>query len=121
MNSPVNQIKERLSIEDIVSSYIKLDRAGTNLKGKCPFHNEKTPSFYFSRARKLLLFWLWSFGDIFTFVEEFEGLDFKGALKLLANRAGVVLESYTKENREKKARKRLYQAMEEATLFLKII
>ncbi len=119
MNSPVNQIKERLSIEDIVSSYIKLDRAGTNLKGKCPFHNEKTPSFFISPGRgSYYCFGCGASGDIFTFVEEFEGLDFKGALKLLANRAGVVLESYTKENREKESEKeRLYQAMEEATLF----
>jgi len=46
MNSPVDKIKERLSIEEVVSAYIKLDRAGNNLKAKCPFHNEKTPSFF---------------------------------------------------------------------------
>ena len=45
MNSPVSQIKERLTIEEVVSTYIKLERAGANLKAKCPFHNEKTPSF----------------------------------------------------------------------------
>ncbi|MDO8659869.1 MAG: DNA primase [Candidatus Parcubacteria bacterium] len=119
MNSSVQQIKERLSIEDVVSSYIKLDRAGANLKGKCPFHNEKTPSFFISPARgSYYCFGCGASGDIFTFVEEFEGLDFKGALKMLASKAGVVLESYTKENKEKESEKeRLYKAMEEATLF----
>ncbi len=119
MNSPVNQIKERLSIEDVISSYIKVDRVGSSLKAKCPFHNEKTPSFFISPARgSYYCFGCNASGDIFTFVEEFEGLDFKGTLKLLANKAGVKLESFTKENREQESeRERLYQAMEEATLY----
>ncbi|OGJ02397.1 DNA primase, partial [Candidatus Nomurabacteria bacterium RIFCSPLOWO2_12_FULL_44_11] len=80
MNSSVEQIKERLSIEEVVSSYIKLERTGANLKAKCPFHNEKTPSFFVSPAREsYYCFGCGASGDIFTFVEEFEGLDFKGA------------------------------------------
>ena len=116
MNSPVNKIKERLSIEEVVSSYIKLDRAGANLKAKCPFHNEKTPSFFVSPDRgSYYCFGCGASGDIFTFVEEFEGLDFKGALRLLADRAGVLLEHYSKE--EESEKERLYRAMEEATTF----
>src|SRR3989344_8701587 len=103
MNSPVQKIKERLSIEEVVSSYIKLDRAGQNLKARCPFHNEKTPSFFVSPARaSYYCFGCAAKGDIFTFVQEFEGLDFKGALKLLATRAGVPLESYNKEKEGEK-------------------
>jgi DNA primase len=119
MNSPVAKIKERLSIEEVVSSYIKLDRAGANLKARCPFHNEKTPSFFISPDRgTYYCFGCGASGDIFTFVEEFEGLDFKGALKLLANRAGVPLEAYSREMKEAESEKeKLYRAVEEAAKF----
>jgi len=119
MNSPVSQIKDRLTIEDVVSSYIKLERSGVNLKARCPFHNEKTPSFFISPGRgSYYCFGCGASGDIFTFVEEFEGLDFKGALKLLADKAGVKLEVYTKEMKEAESEKeRLYRAMEEAAKY----
>jgi DNA primase len=119
MNSPVEKIKERLSIEEVVSSYIKLDRAGSNLKARCPFHNEKTPSFFVSVDRgTYYCFGCAASGDIFTFVEEFEGLDFKGALKLLADRAGISLEAYSRKGEENQSEKeKLYMAMEEATLY----
>src|SRR5258706_14633174 len=111
MNSPVDKIKERLTIEEVVSSYIKLERAGKNLKAKCPFHNEKTASFFISPDRgTYYCFGCGAKGDIFTFVEEFEGLDFRGALKLLAGRAGIPLETYNpKEESEKE---KLYRIME---------
>lgn len=116
MISPVEQIKERLSIEEVVSSYIKLDRAGANLKAKCPFHNEKTPSFFVSPDRNsFYCFGCGAKGDIFTFVEEFEGLDFKGALKILAEKAGVSLSGWNKEKEGEK--ERLYKAMEESAKF----
>jgi DNA primase len=115
-NSPVQKIKERLSIEDVVSSYIKLEKAGSNLKANCPFHNEKTPSFFVSPDRgSYYCFGCGAKGDIFTFVEEFEGLDFKGALKILAQKAGVVLEQYNRE--EESEKERLYRAMEESAEF----
>lgn len=116
MNSPVQKIKERLSIEEVVSSYIKLEKSGSNFKARCPFHNEKTPSFFISSDRdSYYCFGCGAKGDIFTFVEEFEGLDFKGALKLLAQKAGVVLDNYNpKEESEKE---KLYRIMEEATKF----
>ncbi|MFA5095361.1 MAG: DNA primase [Candidatus Paceibacterota bacterium] len=116
MNSPVQQIKERLSIEEVVSSYIKLDRAGANLKARCPFHNEKTPSFFVSPDRgSYYCFGCGAKGDIFTFIEEFEGLDFKGALKILAERAGVKLTEYSKEKGGEK--EKLYRAMEKSAEF----
>jgi DNA primase len=88
----VDQIKERLSIEEVVGSYIKLDRAGKNLKARCPFHNEKTPSFTLSPDRdNYYCFGCHASGDIFSFVQEFEGITFRESLEKLADKAGVVL------------------------------
>jgi DNA primase len=118
MSSNVDKIKEILSIEDIVSSYIKLDKAGKNLKGKCPFHNEKTPSFYVSPERaSYYCFGCGAKGDIFNFVEQFEGLDFMGALKMLAEKAGVTLEFNQNNNEQKSEKERLINIMEDATKF----
>src|SRR3989338_1180487 len=119
MSSSVDQIKSRIDILSLVESYIKLEKAGKSWKGKCPFHNEKTPSFFVSPERgSYYCFGCGASGDIFTFVEEFEGLDFKGALKLLADKAGVVLEIYSKENKEEKSEKeKLYEVMEETAEF----
>jgi DNA primase len=116
MIDPVEQIKERLSIVDIVSSYITLFPAGKNHKANCPFHSEKTPSFHVSPDRgSYYCFGCGAKGDIFTFVQEFEGLDFKGALSVLADRAGIKLTKYTGEKKEKLDH--LFVIMEVATAF----
>ena len=118
-SSSVEKIKERLSIVDVISSYLKLERSGGNYKAACPFHNEKTPSFYISPVRgSYYCFGCGAKGDVFTFVEQFEGLDFKGALKVLAERAGVELEAYSgTTSREKTEKDRLYELMEAAARF----
>ena len=117
-STSVEKIKERLGIEEVVSSYIKLDRAGKNLKGKCPFHNEKTPSFYVTPERgSYHCFGCGAGGDIFTFVQQFEGLDFMGSLKLLADRAGVKLEFDRASEIHKSEKERLLAIMEDATVF----
>ena len=116
MSSPVDLIKERLSIADVVGSYIKLEKAGSNLKAKCPFHNEKTPSFFVSPARSsYYCFGCGAKGDILSFVQEFEGVDFMGALKILASKAGVEI---VKENPKiRSERERLFMLMETAVSF----
>ncbi len=117
-SSSVEKIKERLTIEDVISSYIKLEKAGKNLKGRCPFHNEKTPSFFVSPERGgYYCFGCNAKGDIFTFVEQFEGLDFMGALKLLAEKAGVKLEFDRNADIHKTEKEKLLALMEEATVF----
>lgn len=117
MATPVEQIKERLSIEDVISSYLSLERSGSNFRARCPFHNEKTPSFFVSPARgSYYCFGCGAKGDMFSFIEQYEGLDFKGALKTLAERAGVTL-TYT-DSSSKDEKDLLFKVLEEATLYL---
>jgi len=115
-STSVLKIKERLSIVDVISSYISVEQSGRNYRAKCPFHNEKTPSFFISEERgSYYCFGCGAKGDIFSFVENFEGLDFFGSLKLLADRAGVVLELNSKEVKDDK--EKYFEIMEEATRF----
>ncbi|MEK7581935.1 MAG: DNA primase [Patescibacteria group bacterium] len=112
--SPTEQIKERLPIDQVISSYIKLERAGGNLKARCPFHNEKTPSFIVSPSRNTYhCFGCNRGGDIFTFIEEIEGVDFKRALQILADRAGIALSQI--DPKLKSEESRLYKILEVAT------
>src|SRR3989344_171920 len=114
MSSSVEKIKERLGIVDVVESYIKLERAGGSFKARCPFHNEKTPSFFVSPDRNsYYCFGCGAKGDIFSFVEQFEGVDFMGALRMLADKAGVALRFEPKEKKDE--RERLFDCMEAST------
>lgn len=89
----VEEIKSRLNIEDLVSQYVQLKRAGRNYKGLCPFHSEKTPSFVVSPDKGIAYcFGCHKGGDIFKFAQELENLDFPGAVRFLADRTGVKLE-----------------------------
>lgn len=116
MDSPVQKIKDVLSIEEVVSSYIQLEKTGENFKAKCPFHNEKTPSFFVSPSRNsYYCFGCGAKGDIFSFVQNFEGLDFKGSLKVLADRAGISLSGFNLK--EENNKEKIFKILEEATLF----
>lgn len=88
----VREVKSRLNITDIVADYVPLKRTGNTYWGKCPFHSEKTPSFSVSEERQTFhCFGCGKGGDIFTFIMEMEGLDFREALERLAVQAGVKL------------------------------
>lgn len=116
MSDSIRQIKDKLSIVDVISPYVELHKAGKNFKGKSPFTNEKTPSFHVSPDRGMYYCFSSSQGgDMFTFVEKMEGVDFKGALKILADKAGIELVPEDPEKRD--LRDSLYQALEEATCF----
>lgn len=116
MSSTVEKIKEKMDVVEVIGSYLKLEKAGNNFKAKCPFHNEKTPSFFVSPSRSsYYCFGCGAKGDIFSFVQEFEGTDFLGALKVLAEKAGVPLE---RENiKERGEKEKLYSVLEIATVF----
>ena len=111
----VEQIKERIPIDDLIGSYVKLEKSGKSFKARCPFHNEKSASFFVSPDRGgYYCFGCGAKGDIFSFVQQFEGLDFRGALKILAEKAGVQLTVDRKADGE---RDQLFEVMELATAY----
>lgn len=93
MSREVEEIKQRLDIVETVQQYVPLKRAGANHKGNCPFHQEKSPSFMVSQGKQIWhCFGCHEGGDIFSFVQKIEGLNFYETLKLLGERAGVKIE-----------------------------
>lgn len=116
----VEEIKTRLSIEDVVSEYVQLKRAGRNWKGLSPFTNEKTPSFTVSPEKQIWHdFSSGKGGDMFSFVMAMEGLDFRGTLELLARKAGIDLEQYQSKGGGKSGpnKEKLHEILELATKF----
>ncbi len=100
-----DEIKARLDVVDLIGEYINLKAVGSNFRAICPFHNEKTPSLMISPDKQIWhCFGCGKGGDIISFVMEMEGLDFIEALKLLAPRAGVVIDNKNFSNDSKKNR-----------------
>lgn len=120
MQDAKEEIRARLNIEDVVSEYVQLKRAGRNFKGLSPFSGEKTPSFIVSPEKNI-----WhdfssnKGGDVFSFVMEVEGIDFRAALELLAQRAGIDLSAYDSKGGQEAARqkRRLLEAHKLAAMY----
>jgi len=112
----VEEVKARLDIVEVVGAYVRLQKAGRYFKANCPFHTEKTPSFYvYPDRQNWHCFGACSTGgDVISFVSKKENLDFTGALRLLAERAGVELKSDGPRRQEIKT---LQDANEAAALF----
>lgn len=116
----VEEVKSRLNIEDVIGEYVELKRAGRNFRGLSPFSNERSPSFMVSPDKQIWHdFSSGKGGNVFSFVMEMEGLDFKGALELLARKAGIDIEQYRTAGGGSgtKQKERLYEALELATKF----
>ena len=103
MNKNVEEVKSRMNIVDVVGEYVRLTKAGANWKGLCPFHHEKTPSFTVNEEKQIFhCFGCTKGGDVLTFIQEIESLEFREALKMLAEKAGVELEEYKSQNTDSK-------------------
>jgi DNA primase len=95
-------IKDRVSVVQLIQEYVPLKKSGANWKGRCPFHNEKSPSFMVHEEKQMWhCFGCSKGGDIFAFIQEIEGVEFPEALKILATRAGVQLDTFKSKNSKK--------------------
>lgn len=118
MASPTEEIKSRIDIADFIGGYVKLQKAGRNYKGLCPFHQEKTPSFIITPDRQMWhCFGCGEGGDIFKFLMRYENLEFYEALKFLAEKAGIEIQRFSPA--EQKEFGVLYAVSEAAKNFFK--
>jgi DNA primase len=105
-DNQVEQVKQKIEIVELIGERVNLKRAGQNFKGLCPFHSEKTPSFFVSPEMQMYkCFGCGESGDAFSFLQKFEGMTFPEALETLAKRAGVTLtRTYRSDEDQKRDR-----------------
>ncbi len=110
------EVKERLDIVDVISGYVPLAKAGRSFKGLCPFHTEKTPSFFvFPHTQTWHCFGACGEGgDIFTFLMKMENMEFREALRVLAQRAGIPMAAHTPRNEAEKQKLETLRAINSA-------
>lgn len=113
-NEIIEQIRDALDIAEVIGDRVKLKRSSRGYEGLCPFHDEKTPSFHvYTDTQSYYCFGCHEAGNIFTFLMKIEGIGFREALEILADRAGIKLPEYEKKNGEKNS----YEILELATKF----
>jgi len=118
----IEEIRNRLDIVALISDYMPLRKAGTSFKAPCPFHQEKTPSFFVSPDKQIWhCFGCGDGGDIFGFVMRMEGLEFPDALRHLAEKAGVKLERRADDGQKSERRRLLEINRLAAKLYHKIL
>lgn len=106
----VDLIKQKIDIVDLIGSFIPVKKAGRNFKANCPFHNEKSPSFVISPERQIWhCFGCAKGGDIFTFIEDYERVDFSEALKVLAERANIKLKKNVFRSKQDEKKNRIFE------------
>ena len=117
----VEEIKNRLNIEDVISEYVQLKRSGSNWRGLSPFNNEKTPSFIVSPEKQIWHdFSSGRGGNMFSFVMEMEGLSFKETLNLLARKAGLDPDQFRTQNHRGQNKEKLFEILEISTKFFQL-
>lgn len=110
-----DEIKSRCNIVDVIGRVVPLKKAGSNYKGVCPFHNEKTPSFVVSETKQIFTcFGCGATGDVLAFVKRYYNLDFKGAAEMLAKEYGISLEGAFRSNKDNEE---LYEINRQAARF----
>lgn len=116
----VEDIKARLDIVELISEHVELKKSGSNFKGLCPFHAEKTPSFMVSPAKQIFhCFGCSKGGDIFGFTMGYENMDFSETLSFLANKAGLNIDEYRGTKTGKGMKESVLAAQVEALNFFK--
>ncbi len=114
----VGDIREKIDIVSLISEFIPLKRTGANFKSNCPFHNEKSPSFVVSPERQIWhCFGCGKGGDAYTFLMEYEHLEFPEALRMLAKRAGVELRESQFETQTTSKKEKIYKVNKETASF----
>ncbi len=117
-DSFLTELKYRCDIEQIISSYVMLKRAGRNLKGLCPFHSEKTPScVVYPESQSFYCFGCGAGGDVVTFIRKIENLEYLEAVRLLAQRVGMPLPEEVQDDRAAQMKNRILSMNKEAARF----
>ena len=114
----LQELRDRNDITDVVSSYVTLKKAGRLYSGRCPFHNEKTPSFYvYPDTQSFYCFGCGAGGEAITFIKKIENLDYIDAVKLLAQRAGMNMPQDSYDDSMVKLKRRIYEINRETARF----